>query len=176
MKVLKPRRIPADNATDMGAPVVTPTAIEVGPRWEATRMRRTGIWTSVVGVVLTLVGGLTVLATRDAPDGRSAVPATEQPAPDAAPEGSTATTSVSVPGVSRTTGTLAPRPRPILPGVPAVPTGPPPVTPQEVAELLAGLPLQLEQAATSDGQPRELPPEEVDKMVDDLLRQLGAQP
>ena len=45
------------------------------------------------------------------------------------------------------------------------------------AAFLAGLPLQLEQAATSDGgQPRELTPEEVDKIVEDLLRQLGAQP
>ncbi len=57
---------------------------------------------------------------------------------------------------------------------PSSPTAPPPATPQEVASLLAGLPLQLQQATDAGG--HELTAEEVNKIVDDLLRQLGAKP
>ena len=79
------------------------------------------------------------------------------------------------PAANRPPGTIGTR---TGPGEPiASPDAPPPATPEQVAELLAGLPLQLEQAATtSGGQPRELPPEEVQRIVEDLLRQLGAQP
>jgi len=135
-------------------------------------MRRTGIWMSVVGVLLTLVGAVVVLVVRDDPNPPSGVQTKSQPATPADPGSRTATTLSNAPAVNRPP--IGPRSGPGEP--PASPNAPPPATPEQVAELLTGLPLQLEQAATSDGQPRELSPEEVDKVVDDLLRQLGAQP
>jgi hypothetical protein len=129
---------------------------------------------SVVGALLTLVGGVTVLVLRDGPTSSS--PSPTQPASVTGPGASTATTVPGAPAVNRPPGTIGARPRPGTPVSPASPSAPPPATPEQVAELLAGLPLQLEQAATQAGEPRELPPEEVDKIVEDLLRQLGAQP
>lgn len=159
----------------MGAPAVTTTPFRVYPPRESTTMRRTGIWLSVVGSVLTLVGGLTVLVTRD--DAKPArVLSTEQPAtttPEGAPGVDTATTIVGAPAPNRQPGTIDPAGQPITP---LSPTAPPPATPEEVAQLLAGLPLQLQQAADSSGQPHELTSEEVNKIVDDLLRQIGAKP
>ncbi len=135
-------------------------------------MRRTGIWMSVVGVLLTILGAVVVLVLRDGPDPK--IPPATQPAPGVDAGSGTATTVAGAPTPNRPTGTIAARP---APGAPAsTPDAPPPATPEQVAELLAGLPLQLEQAATSEGQPRELTPEEVDKIIEDLLRQLGAQP
>ena len=134
-------------------------------------MRRTGIWLSIVGGVLTLVGGLTVLFTRG-DSGSSAVSTQNQPATATAEAaGSTDTTVAGAPATTRPPVTLVPGGPPVTP---SSPTAPPPATPQEVAALLAGLPLQLQQAADSGG--HELTPEEVDKIVDDLLRQLGAKP
>jgi hypothetical protein len=142
-------------------------------------MRRTGIWMSVVGALLTLVGGVTVLVVRDGPTTSARPPATKQPASPTEPGASTATTISSTPAANRPPGTIGSRTGPGTPAAPvspADPIAPPPATPEQVAELLAGLPLQLEKAATTAGEPRELPPEEVDKIVDDLLRQLGAKP
>jgi len=128
---------------------------------------------SVAGVVFTLVGGLTVLVIHDQPTPPSGVKGENQPAPAADQGAGTVTTTLSAPVTTRPAGTIgsAPGPR-----APASATAPPPATPEEVAQLLAGLPRQLEQAATSSGQPRELPAEEVDRLVDEVLRQLGAKP
>jgi hypothetical protein len=156
----------------MGAPAVSTTSLQLHPRRESTSMRRTGIWMSVVGGVLTLVGGLTVLATRGDSGPSDAVGRTQPAAAVADPGASTVTTILSVPGVAQP-GTLKPGAQPVTP---SSPTAPPPATPEEVAALLAGLPLQLQQAADTGGQPHELTPEEVNKIVDDLLRQLGAKP
>ena len=136
---------------------------------EPTRMRRTGIWMSVVGVP----------AHPPRRPHRASSPATVRPGSAPSRPGTsrlvrhpgreaTATTVVGAPAVNRPAG--HPRLRHAGRSRPRSPTAPPPATPQEVAELLAGLPLQLEQAATAGGQPRELTPEEVDKIVDDLLR------
>ena len=133
-------------------------------------MRRTGIWLSIVGGVLTLVGGLTVLFTRG-DSGSSAVLTQNQPAAATQEAGSTDTTVPGSPAATRPPVTLVPGGQPVTP---SSPTAPPPATPQEVASLLAGLPLQLQQATDSGG--HELTPEEVNKIVDDLLRQLGAKP
>jgi hypothetical protein len=178
VKVLKPDRILADDSKDMGAPAVTTTPIQIETRRESTKMRRTGIWLSVVGGVLTLVGAITVLATWDGSDSPARIKASDQPAAPTDGGGTTATTVLSTPAVNRPPGTIATGGvQPGLPGA-ALPPGPPPATPQEVAELLAGLPLQLEQAATSapDGRPRDLTPEEVNKIIEDMLRQLGVKP
>ncbi len=156
----------------MGAPAVTTTPFALPTQQESTRMRRTGIWLSVVGSVLSLVGALTVVVTRDGDNPSRAIVANQPGGPALEPSG-TATTIVGAPATNRTAGTIAPG---ALPVSPASPTAPPPATPQEVAELLAGLPLQLQAAADSSGQPHELTPDEVNKIVDDLLRQLGARP
>ena len=158
----------------MGAPAVTTTSFRVPARRESTRMRRTGIWLSVVGAGLTLVGALTVVLTRGDSD-PSAVVSSNSPASSIAPAGhaDTATTVVGAAATDRRPGAVDAGPQPVTP---ASPTAPPPATPQEVAELLAGLPQQLQQAADSTPQPHELTPEEVNKIVDDLLRQLGAKP
>jgi len=133
-------------------------------------MRRTGIWLSVVGGVLTLVGGLTVVFTQGGSDS-SGQTGKDEPAATTADAGSTDTTVPGAPATTRPPITLVPGGPPVTP---SSATAPPPATPQEVAELLAGLPLQLQQATDSGG--RELTPEEVNKIVDDLLRQLGAKP
>jgi hypothetical protein len=139
-------------------------------------MRRTGIWMSIVGALLTLVGGVTVLVVRDDPAPGPRPSGAAEPASPTEPGPGTATTIAGAPAANRPPGTIGPRTRPGSPVSPADPIAPPPATPEQVAELLAGLPLQLEQAATLAGEPRELPPEEVDQIVDDLLCQLGAQP
>ena len=133
-------------------------------------MRRTGVWLSIVGAVLCLVGGLTVLFTRG-DSGSSGVLTRNQPSASTVDSGSTDTTLVGTPATTRPPITLVPGGPPVTP---SSPTAPPPATPQEVAELLAGLPLQLQQATDAGG--HELTPEEVNKIVDDLLRQLGAKP
>jgi hypothetical protein len=133
-------------------------------------MRRTGIWLSIVGGVLTLIGGLTVLFTRG-DSGPSGEVGKNQPAAATVDAGSTDTTVPGTPATTRAPVTLVPGGPPVAPSSAAAP---PPATPQEVAELLAGLPLQLQQATDSGG--HELTPEEVNKIVDDLLRQLGAKP
>ncbi len=156
----------------MGAPAVTPTLFQVRPLRESTRIRRTGIWMSIVGGVLTLVGGLTVLVLRD-DSGTTDIVATEQRAAAIAEGATTDTTIVGTPATNRQPGTIDPGSQPVTP---AAPTAPPPATPAEVAQLLAGLPLQIQQAADAGGQPHELTPEEVNKIVDDLLRQIGAKP
>ena len=135
-------------------------------------MRRTGIWMSVVGAVLTLIGGVTVLVTRG-DSGSSGVLSQNGPAAVSQEASDTATTIVGAPATNRQPGTIDPGRPTVTPGSP---TAPPPATPQEVAALLAGLPVQLQQAADAGGQPHELTPEEVNKIVDDLLRQLGAKP
>ncbi|MEA2933200.1 MAG: hypothetical protein QOI56_1985 [Actinomycetota bacterium] len=141
-------------------------------------MRRTGFRLSAIGLLLTLVGALAVLALGDGSGGRDAVrgnkglslPATGAGTTRADATTAEATTATAVPatpaagGAQGTVGAGAPN-------------AAAPATPEQVAALLAGLPLQLERAATVDGgQPRELPPEEVDRIVDDILRQLGARP
>ncbi len=138
-------------------------------------MRRTGIWMSVVGALLTLVGAVTVLVARDDPKPPTGVQATSSPADASDLDPSSPTTVAGTPAAEGPPGTIGAR---TGPGEPvASPDAPPLATPEQVAELLAGLPLQIEQAATtSGGQPRELPPEEVQKIVEDLLRQLGAHP
>jgi hypothetical protein len=137
-------------------------------------MRRTGIRMTIVGGLLVLVGAVTVLVTHDGSD-PARVSTTDQPVPAAEAHGDTAPADAppSAPTPDRPTGTLSAGAQPVTPRSPAAP---PPVTPQQVAELLAGLPLQLEQAASAGGEPRELTPEEVDKIVDDMLEQLGAKP
>jgi hypothetical protein len=172
VKVLKPDRTPADKGKAMGAPAVTSTPLQLSPLREPTKMRRTGIWMSVVGGVLTLVGGLTVLVTRG-DSGSSGVLGQNRPAAVTQEATDTATTIVGAPAASRQPGTIDPGTPTVTPGSP---TAPPPATPQEVAALLASLPVQLQQAADAGGQPHELTPEEVNKIVDDLLRQLGAKP
>jgi hypothetical protein len=142
-------------------------------------MRRKGIWVSVVGALLTLVGGVTVLVVHDSSTPSPGRPGTNQPASATEPGASTATTISGTPAANRPPGTIGPRTGPGTPASPVSPANPiaaPPATPEQVAELLAGLPLQLEQAATTAGEPRELPPEEVEKILDGLLCQLGAQP
>ncbi|MEA2828007.1 MAG: hypothetical protein QOG43_2446 [Actinomycetota bacterium] len=155
----------------MGAPAVTTTPFQLYPPREITKMRRTGIWMSVVGGVLTLIGGLTVLVTRG-DSGPSGVSQT-RPAVAIQDGTDTATTIVGAAAANRQPGTIDPGTPAVTPGSP---TAPPPATPQEVAALLASLPVQMQQAATAGGQPHELTPEEVNKIVDDLLRQLGAKP
>ncbi|HEX7277020.1 MAG TPA: hypothetical protein VF244_06565, partial [Acidimicrobiales bacterium] len=152
MKVLKPDPTPADSGKEMGAPAVTTNPFHFSERRELTGLRRTGIWLLVVGSVLTFIGGLTVVVTRGDSDPAGVV-ATDDP-PAALEEGAnTATTIVGAPAADRQPGTIDPGTQPVTP---ASATAPPPATPEQVAELLAGLPLQLQQAATSSGQPREL--------------------
>lgn len=173
MKVLKSGAERADTPKEMGAPAVTTTPFRLSDGRDSTRMRRTRIWLSVVGSVLTLVGALTVIVLRDSPPASVVVSDLPGAAPGAGPAAGPATTVVGAPAANRQPGTIAPGPSQVTPGSP---TAPPPATPQEVAELLAGLPLQLQQAADASGQPRELTPAEVDRMVDDILRQLGVRP
>jgi hypothetical protein len=179
VKVLKRGAGSADNSKAMGAPAVTTTPLPLRPprppRQSNDGMRRTGIWTSIVGGVLTLVGGLTVLVTHDDPSTSSKVLAENRPVPVTLADGTAATPGVASPDRNRPPGNLSTGTQPGRPGLPPLPAAPP-ATPQQVAELLAGLPLQLEQAADAGGQPHELTPEEVNKVVDDLLRQLGAKP
>jgi hypothetical protein len=170
VKSLKAAPIPVDNSKEMGAPAVTTTPFQLHPRQDPPRIRRTRIWFTVGGAVLTLLGGVAVLTIRDGhlPSG---ILGKNRPASAIRPGDSTAPT-VDAPPTIGAPGTAG---SPAGGGTPTAST-PPPATPQEVAELLAGLPLQLEQAANSGGQPHELTAEEVDKIVDDLLRQLGAKP
>jgi hypothetical protein len=131
---------------------------------------------SVLGLLLTLVGALAVLALGDGPNlprGRSGT----SPSPPAAVADATSATTVSgTPATARPPGAPGAGSQGGAPTAPAVPTGPP-ATPEQVAALLAGLPLQLaREAPSSGGQPPEVPPEEVDKTVDDVLRQLGVKP
>ncbi len=156
----------------MGAPAVTPTLFQARPVRESTRIRRTGIWMSVVGTVLTLLGGVTVLVTRD-DSGVPGILTEDRPAAAVEDGSGTVTTVVGAPATNRPPGTIDSGSQPVTP---LSPTAPPPATPAEVAQLLAALPLQLQQAADSSGQPHELTPEEVDKSIDDLLRQIGAKP
>ena len=171
MKVLKPGRLRADNPKEMGALAVTTKPVPPTSRLESPNIRRAGIRLSVVGGLLTLIGAVTVLVLHDGSNRPAGGGGTSRPASSSqdgtgrAGDGAgatTATTTARVPPVNRATGTIGSG---VQPG-----TGAPP---QEMAELLAGLPLQLEQAANSSGQPHELTAEEVNKIVDDLLRQLG---
>jgi len=136
-------------------------------------MGRAWTWVAVVGILLTLVGGLAVLLTRDGSNRPSGVPGTTQPVVASGAESITATTTSESPAANRPAGTVSSDGQPVSP---TLPTASAPATPQEVAELLAGLPLQLEQAANPGGERRELPPEEVDKIIEDMLRRIGAQP
>jgi len=157
----------------MGAPAVTTTPFHVHARMDPPRHRRRGIWISVVGSLLTLLGAFAVLATRDGSSLPFGVLGDDRPASSTQAADTTGTTLIGAPPASRATGTIGSGG--VGPGSSSTPA-PPPATPQEVAELLAGLPQQLEQAANAGGQPHELTPEEVNKIVDDLLRQLGAKP
>ncbi|MEA2716800.1 MAG: hypothetical protein QOI99_1117 [Actinomycetota bacterium] len=141
-------------------------------------MRRTGFRLSAIGLLLTLVGALAVLALGDGSGGRDAVRGNKGLSLPATGAGTTEA------GATRADATAA-SPTPATPAAggaqgtvgAGAPNASAPATPEQVAALLAGLPLQLERAATVDGgQPRELPPEEVDRIVDDILRQLGAKP
>ena len=100
MKVLKPDPNPADKGKEMGAPAVTTTPFRLQPARETTTMRRTGIWMSVVGAVLTLVGGLTVLVTRGDSDAAK-LPGQGQAVSASEAGGSTATTTRSARAAGR---------------------------------------------------------------------------
>jgi hypothetical protein len=183
VKSLKVRLAAADMAKAMGAPAVTTTPLRPHPRGQTPRVRRTGFRLSAIGLLLTLVGALAVLGLGDGSGGPDAVRGNKGPslpATGAVAIGADATEA----GATRADATAASA-TPATPAAGGAPgtvgTGAPnasaPATPEQVAALLAGLPLQLERAATVDGgQPRELPPEEVDRIVDDILRQLGAKP
>jgi hypothetical protein len=183
VKSLKVRLVAADMAKAMGASAVTTTPLRPQPRGETPRVRRTGFRLSILGLLLTLVGALAVLALGDGSGGPDAVRGNKGPSLPATGAGTTeaGTTEAGATRADATTATAVPA-TPAAGGAQGTvgagaPNAAAPATPEQVAALLAGLPLQLERAATVDGgQPRELPPEEVDRIVDDILRQLGAKP
>lgn len=174
MKLLKLNAGRADNTEGMGsgagtAELVRPASAGGNKRpWRS----RAWIWLTVTGVLLGLAGVLAILAvtgpdgTREGGSDGASTPAAETGGPEPAQ-------ARPGPGAPSTTMAVAGPSRPVPPD--GSPT-PPPASPQEVAEMLASLPLQVEMAATAGGEPREITAEEVDRMVDEMLRQLGAHP